>query len=108
MVPSHGFPPHDEREVLVFYDLSHTGPAAVLVPASGPDLIVLWMRTDPPNLHETFDGGQRHFHAPGEALTIRCRYRAYVERGARVPGLPTPEELFPGATSISTVWHGAQ
>ena len=43
-------------------------------------------------------------------LVIRCRYRAYErpspDAGQR--GLPAPEELFPGASSIETVWHRDQ
>ena len=67
----------DEREVVVRYELSDRGPAAIRVPASGIDLTVLWMDTEPADLRETFDGGLRWLHLDADELVIRCRYRAY-------------------------------
>lgn len=107
VLPPRTFPPADEREVVVHYELTRGGPAAVRVPASGDDVTVLWLETEPAGLRESFDGGVRRLHLDGPELVIRCRYRAYgrlsPEAGQRA--LPEPEQLFPGATSIETVWH---
>ena len=107
VLPRQDYPPSDEREVIVHYDLSTVRPATVRVPASGPDLTVLWMDTEPQGLRESFKRGVRRLHIDAEQLVIRCRYRAY-ERPAPEAGqreVPAPEDLFPGAISIETVWR---
>ncbi len=107
VVPPRGFPPSDEREVVVSYEFGDGAPAAVEVPASGPGITVFWLETDPRDVHESFAAGERQFHPEGDSLTIRCRYRVYEQRdadGKRLP-LRRPDELFPDASSIRTVWR---
>lgn len=107
VLPRQDYPRSDEREVVVRYDLSDVETFAVQVPASGTDLTVVWMDTEPPDLRESFERGERRLHTEGNELVIRCHYRVYErlapEAGQR--GLPPPEQLFPGATSIETVWR---
>ena len=105
VVPPRGFPPSDEREVVVSYEFGDGAPTAVAIPASGPDLTVLWLETDPANVHESFDNGERQLHPEGDHLTIRCRYRVYEQRDDAGKPLPLrrPDELFPDASTIHTI-----
>jgi hypothetical protein len=103
VLPARGNPPWQVREVVVRYELEGAG-ARVEVPASGPGLTVLALRTDPPHAREHFDDGKRFLLAPGPSLVVHCRYRV-APRDARAKTLefPAPDELFPGATSIDSL-----
>jgi len=107
VVPPHGFPPSDEREVIVSYDFGDGAPSVVEVPASGPGLTVIWLETDPRDVHESFDSGERQFHPDGDTLEIRCHYRVYQRRDSDGKSVPpsSPDELFPEASSIRTIWR---
>lgn len=105
VVPPRGFPPSDEREVVVSYEFGDGAPAMVEVPASGPDITVLWLETQPGDVPESFLNGGRQLHPDGDSLTVRCRYRVYEQRdthGNRLP-LRRPEDLFPDASTIHTI-----
>ena len=99
IVPEHRQPTAFERDIAVFYDL-RDGATDVRVPASGEGLTVLELRTEPPGVRETFAAGERLLHAPAGSLTVHCRYRLLQPEGAP---LPSPEQLFPGATSIRDI-----
>ena len=98
VIPPHVFPPSEEREVVVTFEGGLTD--GVRVPASRDGLTVLWVRTDPAGVRESFHGGERRFHAGSRVLTVRCRYRVYGDDRA---ALPEPEQLFPDAASIRTI-----
>ena len=106
VLPTQVHPPSDEREVIVRYVLEREQ-HAVEVPASSSDLTVLWLETEPADLRESFEGGVRRLHLDATELVIRCRYRAYARSlpDTEEHALPDPEHLFPGASSIETVWH---
>ena len=103
VIPAHGFPAYEEREVAVHYALTEAMPRSIRVPASRPGLVVLELDTEPSGLRETFVGDERWLQVAAPALTIRCRYRVYSDDATHA--LPTPAELFPDATSIETVWQ---
>ena len=98
-------PPHVEYRVIAHHRFAERGPHAARVPASHPGLTVLELEADP-RAREAFRGGVRWLHADGsDSMTLRCRYRAYAQRGAdgRWLPVPTPYELFPDADSIELI-----
>lgn len=102
VVPERRHPTVVEHEVAVFYDLQDSGGADLRVPASGQGLTVLEFRTEPLGVLEIFEGGERRLRAQGDSLTVLCRYRLFrpLDDSDAATPLPSPEQLFPGATSI--------
>lgn len=112
VIPTHGLPTYEEREVAVHYALTEALPRSIRVPSSRPGLVVLQLETEPSGMPETFVGDERWLQVTAPALTIHCRYRVYAPPDG-AGALPTPADLFPDATSIDTVWkqrggHGAE
>ena len=105
--PPRGFPPFEEREVLVYYDFEPGSAAPVVVPASRPGIAVHSLWTSPRYLRESHTEDRRCLHPIGERLVIRCRYRVDQQTGpdGALEPLPTPEQLFPGASSLRTLWR---
>lgn len=100
VVPPHGFPPLEEREVRAVHAVPRHG--SVRVPQSHPELTILWLRTEPAEVCESFRGKTRRLHVEGGRLTVHCRYRVYADDTTE---LPRPEALFPDAISVETLWR---
>ncbi len=105
VLPAPGFPPFEEREVIARYAFDAGIPAAIEVPASRPGFTIAWLSAEPGGNAETFAAGKRLLRPASASLTLRCRYRAYQERGVdgQPRPYPSPSELFPGADEVRTV-----
>ncbi len=107
IVPDAGHPPQREYVVNVVYDFPKAGRHEIVVPQSTPDLTVLELSTEPPDLAERFEGDQRRLVVPPgtERLALSCRYRVFGARGVgdAFAAVPTPEQLFPGGSIVVIV-----
>ncbi len=82
---------------------STEAPAAeVELPSSRAGLTVLSLDTSPAPVREDFVGGRRLLYPSADHLFVRCCYR--VSTAAGTP-MPPPEQLFPGAAEIRTLWR---
>ncbi|MCA8957303.1 MAG: hypothetical protein KDC87_14605 [Planctomycetes bacterium] len=77
---------------------------AVPLPVSTPDILVLELTAEPPDLRQSFTPEHRHLHLPADHVPARvlCRLRLFRERASRGEERPwpTPQQLFPGASRV--------
>lgn len=99
VMPHAEWPPHEDRLVEVEYRFEAGEEHWVAAPASGPELTVWELGTNPAVVGERHHHGTRELLVPRhcETLLVRCRYRAYAAHGQ--PPL-SPQHLFPGAATV--------
>lgn len=97
-VPSREWPPFDQRTVRATF---RTDGAPIELPASSADLTVIELVIEPAPAAEQWVGGRRRVVPPAgcSELHVRCVYRAYARDGA----LPSPQQVFVGATAVEDV-----
>lgn len=99
VLPPSEYPPYEDHYLEVLYELDAGAERRLEVPASGIDLTIYELRTDPSDIPETFEQGRRWLVPPPDVdtVTLRVRYRTFAvgEDPARAQ-----EKLFPGATLI--------
>lgn len=98
VLPPAEYPPHRDHHLEVRYELPPEGERRLQVPASGAELTVYELLTEPAGIPEAFEAGRRWLLPPPEIDTVilRVRYRTF----AAEDGDLAPEHLFPGAARI--------
>lgn len=97
-LPPREWPAFDLRTVRVTF---RTDGSPIEVPASTPSLTILDLAIEPPPVAEHWHQGRRLVSPPRGCteLEVRCTYRAYATDGT----VPTPQQVFAGATRIEDV-----
>lgn len=102
VLPPSDYPPYEDHNLVVLYELGEGGDRRLQVPASGLDLTIYELRTEPSGIPESFEQGRRWLLPPPDVdtVTLRVRFRTFDTEG---DSARAHERLFPGATWIRPV-----
>jgi hypothetical protein len=96
-LPEAGYPPFAEHTVVADFVVGDAG--LLPVPSSHSALVVHELGTAPAATAERFGPRGERFlvFAPGTAVRVRCRFRAYADGNGQ---LPSPADVLPGARRV--------
>lgn len=101
-IPPQTYPPHRDLRLRVEYRFNDPEQIWIQVPATGRDLRVFSLLTDPTVAEERYDGTGRWLRRPAATrqLWITAHLRDFGRGGSGATGYRTAAALFPGAHRI--------